>query len=233
MVQPLLLEYYNLLPERQTDEAPQVWATRFRRKLLRFKRAIQARYYESTLLRVLHSHNPDVRQAAVLALGLTGSLSCNRALSDRLFDEDPIVRQLASDGLWAVWFRADTKENNEELQRLMHEPLEQVGFDNLLAGYDALIQKAPTFAEALNQRAILHFRVGNFGKSVADCEKVLRLNPFHFGAASGMAQCFMKQKKFRAALRSFRRAHRLNPNLDGVKEAIASLEQILGEEGKR
>ncbi len=53
------------------------------------------------------------------------------------------------------------------------------------------------------------------------------------GAASGMGQCFMNQKKLRAALRVYRRANRLNPNLEGVREAIQSLERILGEEGRR
>jgi hypothetical protein len=48
-----------------------------------------------------------------------------------------------------------------------------------------------------------------------------------------MAQCFMKQKKLRAALRSYRRANRINPRLDGVREVIESLERTLGEEGKR
>ena len=95
-----------------------------------------------------------------------------------------------------------------------------------------LIRKAPRFAEAYNQRAIVHFRMGDFTQSIADCEKVLRLNPYHFGAASGMAQCFMKQKKLRAALRTYRRANRINPNLDGVQQVIESLERMLGEKGE-
>ena len=61
----------------------------------------------------------------------------------------------------------------------------------------------------------------------------MRLNPHHFGAASGMGQCFMKQKKLRAALRIYRRANRINPNLDGIRDAIQSLERMLGEEGKK
>ena len=91
----------------------------------------------------------------------------------------------------------------------------------------------PTFAEAFNQRAILHFRTGNYARSIVDCEKALRLNAHHFGAACGLAQCFMKQKKLRAALRCYRRALRINPNLENVRQAISSLEEILGEEGKR
>ena len=48
-----------------------------------------------------------------------------------------------------------------------------------------------------------------------------------------MGQCFMKQKKLRAALRIYRRARRINPNLDNIRETILSLERMLGEEGKR
>ena len=43
----------------------------------------------------------------------------------------------------------------------------------------------------------------------------------------------MKQKKLRAALRGFRRALRINPNLDGIRQTVASIERLLDEEGKR
>ena len=95
------------------------------------------------------------------------------------------------------------------------------------------MRKAPRFAEAFNQRALYHYHRGDYVKAIGDCEKALRLNPCHFGAASGMGQCFMKQKKLRAALRIYRRANRINPNLEMVREAIQSLERMLGEEGKR
>ena len=124
-------------------------------------------------------------------------------------------------------------DNNHELQRLM-ELIEADGnADEILKGFEDLIRKSPRFAEAYNQRAIYHYQRGDFAKSIRDCEKVLRLNPHHFGAASGMGQCFMQQKKLRAALRIYRRANRINPNLDGIREAIQSLERMLGEEGKR
>ncbi len=143
----------------------------------------------------------------------------------------PIVSELAADALWSLWFRADSPENNQELHRLMKLPIAGDAAREVLAGYRALVTKAPRFAEAYNQRAIAFYRLGDMAKSIADCEKALRLNPYHFGAASGMAQCFMKQKKLRAALRSYRRANRINPHLDGVKQVIDSLERMLGEKG--
>ncbi len=233
MVQPLLLVLFQELPHRPTDADSSEWTHRFRRKLHKFQQKVEARYNEATLERLLTSSNADIRQAAVLALGLIGTIKVNPALAGRLRDEDPAVCQLATDAMWSLWFRADTKENNQELQRLIRLDPDKEGLEDILMGFEELLARTPTFAEVYNQRAILLFRTGNFAKAIQDCEKVLRLNPYHFGAASGMAQCFMKLKKLRAALRSYRRAHRINPQLEGVREAIVSLEQILGEEGKK
>jgi tetratricopeptide (TPR) repeat protein len=230
---PLLVNYFHLLPEPDPAMEPQQWAQTYRRALAKFRRSVAARYREAALERLLHAPVADVRQAAVLALGLLGTMEINAALADRLHDDEPAVSELAADALWSLWFRADTPEHNTELQRLMQMEVTETDATAILGGFTALIAKAPRFAEAYNQRAIVWFRIGEFAKSIADCEKVLRLNPYHFGAASGMAQCFLKQKKHRAALRSYRRAHRINPRLDGVRQAIESLEKMLGEEGKR
>ena len=232
-MQPLILQYYQLLPESRTEDESEDWARSFRKALAKFRRSVEARYLESTLERLLFSQNSDVRQAAVLALGLNGSYQVNEAVACCLHDEDLTVRQMAAEALWSIWQRADTAENVAELQRLVR--LVQADKDpvEIQAGFDALIRKAPRYAEAFNQRAIFHFQYGDYAKSVADCDKALRLNPYHFGAANGMGQCFMKQKKLRAALRSFRRALRINPNLENVRESIQSLERMLGEEGKK
>lgn len=231
MRQPLLLQYYENLPERHTGDNARQAAQRMRRGLNRFKKGVESRYTEGTLVRLLSATNREVRQAAVLALGLTGTIKVNALLAARLHDEDSTVSELAADALWSVWFRADSRENNQELQRLMRLDVDKHTAADVLAGFSDLIKKAPRFAEAYNQRAIVYFRLGDYAKSAADCEKVLRLNPHHFGAAGGMAQCFMKQKKLRAALRSYRRANRINPNLEGVKQVIDSLERMLGEKG--
>jgi tetratricopeptide (TPR) repeat protein len=229
--QPQLLQYYHDLPDRKAGDSSRQAAHRIRRGLNRFKNSVEARYNEASLERLLFCPNTEVRQAAVLALGLTGTMLVNRALAGRLHDEDPVVSELAADALWSVWFRADAKENNQELQRLIRLTVDEDSAAEVLAGYRALIEKSPRFAEAYNQRAIVFYRLGDLAKSIADCEKVMRLNPYHFGAASGLAQCFMKQKKLRAALRCYRRANRINPHLEGVKQVIDSLERMLGEKG--
>ena len=118
MVHPLLLQYYQLLPEYRAEKDPAGWARSFRKGLGKFKRAVVARYNEATLERLLHATNPEVRQAAVLALGIVGTIKVNPSLAARLHDDDPTVCQLATDAMWSIWFRADGAEHNAELARL-------------------------------------------------------------------------------------------------------------------
>ena len=225
----LLVEYYKRLPERRPDEDSSAWAVRLQEGLEAFRHEAAMRYAEGTLQRLLAEHHRDARRAAVLGLGMIGTLAASKPVAGRLHDRDSQVRQLAHDALWSIWFRADTPDHNQDLQKLLRFRNPQ----KALAGLDALIQRAPSFAEAYNQRAIVHFRMEEFQKSIGDCETVLKLNPYHFGAASGMAQCYMKLHKPKAALRAFRSAYRINPNLEGVEETIRTLEDVLGEEGKK
>jgi tetratricopeptide (TPR) repeat protein len=226
----LLLQFFNEMPERNSGEPAPAWQNRYHAGEEMFGERVRERYTEGTLLRLLDTTDVPTRQAACLALGLFGTMASNRPLCSMLHDEEPTVRQAASEALWSIWFRASTPEHNEELQRLVGlASSDDSDPETILAGFEALIKKAPDFAEAFNQRAIFWFRLGEFGKAVKDCERVLKLNPHHFGAIGGMAQSYMKQRKLRAALRAYRRSFRINPNLEGVRQAIQSLEKTLGE----
>lgn len=226
---PLLVEYFNELPQRGEEDNARGSVARFKKSLEEFKEKVAARYVEGTLQRLLHSSDTMSRRATVLALGMLGSMTSNKPVAAMLRDSDPVVRQLASDAMWALWFRADKEEHNLELQKAIRLN----NHARSLASLEALIQKAPRFAEAFNQRAIIYFRIGDYQKSIADCERVLKLNPLHFGALAGMGQCYMKLHKPRQALKAFRTAFRINPGLEGVEHTIRTLEDVLGEEGRK
>ena len=225
----LLVEYYNELPEPQGDD-PKSWEARFRRALEKFRQKVATRYNEGTLHRLLESDDSLTRRASILGLGLMGTMKIsNAAVAAMLHDDNRGVRQLAADALWSLWFRADSNAHNRELQRL-------VGLRDgkkKRVGLDSLIEKSPEFAEAYNQRAILHFQTEDWQKCIADCERALKLNPYHFGAAAGMGRCCMELGKHRAALKAFRHALRINPGMEDVEEAVRALESALGEEGKK
>ena len=226
MSNSLLVEYYQQIPEGRSDAKPKV--TR-KEAIEVFKHRIAERYNEGTLLRLVESGDNLSRRAALLALGMLGTMNACAGIAPRLHDEDRELAKMAADTLWTLWFRGDNPGDNQELQRLAR----QRDRDKALAGIDALIQRTPEFAEAYNQRAIIYFRLKKFDRSIADCEKALKLNPYHFGAQAGLGQCYMQMRKHRAALKAFRAALRLNPHMDGVAETIRALENALGEEGRR
>jgi len=207
----LLVEYYEVfLRDRDVDQ---------------FRDRVLARYTEGTLGRVLTSSSSVVaRRAAVLALGVAGSFEeSNSILGRAMRDTDPVVRTMAESALWAVWFRADTPENNEALDeiRLL------IGNRRLDAATklaSRLIARSPKFAEAYNQRAIALFIQGRFAESAADCQRVLELNPYHIGAVSGLAQCQIQLNQPQEALRSLRRALKLQPHSQSISDSIQVLE---------
>ncbi len=229
MSTPLLVEYYNQLPEGRASEDPEKNNQLQQAAVNAFKKQVAARYSEGTLTRLLCTGDVRTRRAALLALGLLGTMESNAAVAACLHDDDADLARMAADALWSIWFRGDNQANADELHRLVRLR----DRDKALAGLDQLIKRAPSFAEAYNQRAIVLFRLKQFERSAADCEKVLQLNPCHFGALAGMGQCFLQLRKHKAALKAFRNALRVNPHMEGIAETIRTLENALGEEGRR
>jgi len=225
MREPRLVTFFREIPDPCPFESPEEWTTRLRAALERYRRLTSDVYSEPTLVRLLSSPDAVCRRAAVLALGLLGTMMCNDPLARRLYDDDPMVKQLAGDALWAIWFRAAGRDHCENLQKI-------VAADNgrtTLRDLDVLISRTGDYAEAFNQRAILYYKLGEFRRAAADCETVLKLNPHHYGAAAGMAQCYLRLNRPRAALNAFRTALEINPNLDDVGQAVKALEEMLGE----
>lgn len=219
-----LVEYYRRLPQLQSSDDPDLWAARMHDALRLYRRDVHAKYTEGTLQRLVGHPDLETRRAAILALGLLGTMASNGALAGGLRDDDRKTARMAADALWQLWFRGGTEEQNADLQRLLHLP----DFLQILAGLDDLIREAPDFAEVYNQRAILYFRRGEYGRAIADCERALELNPFHFGAQAGMGQSYMKLRKPRAALRAFQQALQTNPTLIHLSETIDALERSEG-----
>ena len=206
----LLVDYYDALL-RDGDVAG-------------FRRNVSARYNETTLSKLLSSTDPLARRASVLSLGLFGEFAVsNAAVAGALKDQDPTVRALAHDAVWAIWFRADSPEHNHRLSQI-RELIDAGQFPAAIARADRLIADAPTFAEAYNQRAIAHFVLGDHAASAADCRLVLKHNPYHIGALGGLGQCLLHLGKRAEAVAVFRRSAELQPFDEGIRNLITSLE---------
>ncbi len=188
-----------------------------------FKRSVMARYNEGSLERLATSGGTKARRAAVLALGLVGTFDANAAVAGRLGDDDPVVRDLAVNALWAIWYRADTPENNAALEEV-RDLIVRERPDEAIARATALIARAPGFAEAYNQRAIAYFFLGRHAESAADCRRALERNPYHIGALAGLGRCYLSLERPADALVTFRRALELQPFDDGLRQTVAALE---------
>jgi tetratricopeptide (TPR) repeat protein len=202
------------------------------RDVLAFQNRVAVRYSEATLCRIASSASDTAaRRAAVLSLGLLGTFEhSNAVLGKALRDSDVAVRTMAEDSLWAIWFRAGTPDQNRMLSQVRHS-ISNRQLDQAERLVNRLIELAPNFAEAYNQRAIIYFFQGRFAESVKDCQSVLGRNPYHFGAVSGMAQCQLQLDRPRDALKSLRRALSLQPYRTSLRDDIRFLELQIESDG--
>ncbi len=92
---------------------------------------------------------------------------------------------------------------------------------------DQAIILKPDFVGAWNQRATLHFTMGNYQKSVSDIEKVLDLEPRHFGAIAGLAGILTERGSKDAALKAWERYLEVFPADREAQEIVAKLSEEL------
>ncbi|HEX8010918.1 MAG TPA: tetratricopeptide repeat protein [Casimicrobiaceae bacterium] len=117
-----------------------------------------------------------------------------------------------------------------EIDRLYQTGIEQMTAGDLqasIATFTRIIELRPDFAEGWNKRATLYFLTGELRKSLADCDEVVKRNPYHFGALAGYAQIYTRLQYYERALDYARRALAVNPNLEAVRRNVELLEHLL------
>ncbi len=186
-------------------------------------------YTQGTLQRLASHPDRPIRRAAVLALGFLGDYEANSAMGRALNDEDRTVRMLAENGIRSIWARAGNERQRQQLGVIIRLNAAQ-HYEAARSKANKLIEDAPSFAEAWNQRAVAEFASGLYTESIRDCHEALEINPYHFAAAAGMGQCYLQLGNPVSALECFRRALRLNPDLEGVRVQVARLVRM--NEGK-
>ena len=193
-----------------------------------FVKAVSLRYCVGTLERLAEYGTRLSRRAAIMALGFLGSYDSNDVLGRALHDDDRGVRMLAENGVRDLWCRDGSDSQRQKLGVVIRLNASQQ-FDEAVDCATELIDEAPFFAEAWNQRAVAHYYLQNYEDSANDCQQTLELNPYHFGAAVGMAHCYLELGDGFAALECFRRALKLNPDMEGVRAQVQYLERSLEE----
>ncbi|HUY32571.1 MAG TPA: tetratricopeptide repeat protein [Pirellulales bacterium] len=188
---------------------------------------VSAAYTVGTLERLAASGGRAARRAAMLALGSLADYESNAVLGRALRDDDRGVRCLAENGLRSLWCRAGDDSQRQRLGRVIQANSAR-HYHEAIARATELIAEAPGFAEAWNQRAIAYYGSGRYAEAIDDCKQALELNAYHFGAAAGMGECYLRLGRPRLALECFQRALKLNPGLEGVRAHVVALERSMG-----
>ncbi|HWU39569.1 MAG TPA: tetratricopeptide repeat protein [Candidatus Acidoferrum sp.] len=181
---------------------------------------------DQALAALADKNDVEARRLGATGLGNSGRMEDVPLLVEALRDPDIEVRRLAEQSLWQVWSRS----GDPDVDALFQQGLEQMNqrdFDEAIETFSQIIQKKPDFAEGWNKRATLYYLVGEYEKSVADCEEVIRRNPAHFGALSGFGLNYLQLGKPEQALDYFQRALAVNPNLHQIEAGVEELKQFL------
>jgi tetratricopeptide (TPR) repeat protein len=168
--------------------------------------------------------DPELRRHAVARLGEAGTMDDAPALVQALRNSDRVVRALAERALWRVWSRS----GDAEVDALLARGIEQMGegaAEAAIGTFSGIIARKPDFAEGWNKRATLYFLIGEYDKSLKDCDEVVKRNPAHFGALSGYGQIYLRLGQPDKALPYFERALAVNPNLDQVAVVVRELRE--------
>ena len=102
-------------------------------------------------------------------------------------------------------------------------------YNYALKVFDNIIVNDPQWAEAWNKRATVYFLMNEFKNSLDDIDKVLSIEPRHFGALSGQARIFIKLQKYEKAIKSIERALVFYPSFKS-RELIPEIERLIKEE---
>ena len=183
-------------------------------------------------VQALSHADAQMRRDAASRLGDVGTMADVALLVKALRDADEDTRDQAEQALWQIWARS----GNPEVDRLYQTGIQQMAAGELqqsIATFTRIIQRKPDFAEGWNKRATLYFLVGDLRKSLADCDEVIKRNPYHFGALAGYSQIYVRLEYYDRALEYSRRALEVNPNMDGVRRNIELIERLIEQRRKQ
>ena len=139
---------------------------------------------------------------------------------------DKQVIRATENQIWDIWFA----HPNSDVERLM-----QIGVQRMNANrqseamiiFSQLVENFPDYAEAWNRRATLHYILGNYQESIDDIERVLSLEPRHFGALSGLGLVYLQLDQLRKAKEAFEDLIKVHPNSPNARENLRRVNEDL------
>ena len=132
------------------------------------------------------------------------------------------------DKLWREWTSAHKNSDEEALMSEGLVAMSEGSLDRAENIFTKLIEVNPSFTEAWNKRATLRFMLWDFEGSLLDVEKVLTLEPRHFGALSGLGMIHLRLGDPERALKAYEDLVNIFPSNADAVQKIITLKNYLG-----
>lgn len=126
--------------------------------------------------------------------------------------------------IWAVWMVSPSDTTNLLMSRV-RTAVEQKDLDLAVKLLDGIIAIKPDYVEAWNRRATINYMRKDYGRALSDIREVLRREPRHFGALSGLGLILQDVGDDKHALEAYRRAIEVYPRLQRIPELVKELQQ--------
>lgn len=179
------------------------------------------------MLSTLH----NIALAALVCLAALPAVAQDRTRADALLDRlaEPDLRNwpVVEDEIYMLWSRSGSASADYLLSR-GQAAMAAGDFDAAYDHLTALTDHAPDFAEGWNARATLFFQTNRYGPSIADIQRVLALEPRHFGALTGLGYMLEEMDRPQDALTAFKAARAIHPHREEINDAIERVERALG-----
>jgi tetratricopeptide (TPR) repeat protein len=126
--------------------------------------------------------------------------------------------------IWAVWLASRSDTTNLLMTRVT-TAIEKKNLDVAIALLNAIVKIKPNYVEGWNRLATVYYMKKEYGRALTDIWHVLRLEPRHFGALSGLGLILQDIGDDRQALDAYRRALKVYPRMEKIPDLVKTLEE--------
>jgi tetratricopeptide (TPR) repeat protein len=146
---------------------------------------------------------------------------------DRLFEAlklapDNESAKYVENRIWAMWIATDSDTTTLLMSRVK-VAVDAKDLDLGIRLLTAIIDIKPDYLEAWNRRATIYYMKKDFNDSLSDIHEVLKREPRHFGALSGLGMIMQELGDDKHALEAFRRALAVHPRLEHIPDLVKQL----------
>ncbi len=151
--------------------------------------------------------------ATVLKPGFDRAAALDKIFAELKEAPNDSVARYQVEEMWKLFFMAPDAETAETMNQAVRAR-GGFNFEKAIGLLNQVIERHPDFVEAWNQRATIRFKQRKYDASIADCDRVLELEPRHIGCLSGVANIYIRhQMKYDEGRTMLNRALALHPRL--------------------